>query len=154
MMHTTAEGIIAGLKFAATSATAGAIAAVSQPIEMLGIPVSVLLAAMAGALFGLAYSPAGLWQRFVINDAKTRTEYAAKIAASAVALGFTLCAIALASCWIAQTIPHVPGFGWSANVPPVAFSGLVAFTGQHVLPRALALAAAWLDARKVGGQNT
>lgn len=132
----------------AAGAVAGVTAAVVQAQPMiLGIPAGVLLAACAGALFGLAYTHPEAWGRLLSIPPGSRLYRIGWVILRASGLLTTLCAIALVSAWAVSVVPHVPMLTWSADVPPIPFAGLLAFAGQRVIPRALAAAERWLDRR-------
>jgi hypothetical protein len=53
--------------------------------------------------------------------------------------------IAFVCGWIAVATPHVPGLAWTAGIGPKPVAGVLAFAGQHLVPRALNAGARWLD---------
>lgn len=120
---------------------------VTHQTFILGIPAGVLLAACAGALFGLAYTQPEAWGRLLAIPPGSTLTRAGWIALRACGLLTTLCAIALSSAWSVSVLPHLPGFGWASDVPPVPFAGLLAFTGQRFIPKAIAAGERWLDSR-------
>lgn len=123
-----AAGVVAGVT---------AVAVQTGPI-FLGIPAGVLLAACAGALFGLAYTKPETWAKLMAIPPGTRMSRVAWIAARACGLAFVLVSAAVASGWTVSAAPHVPGFGWTKDIPPVPFAGLLAFGAQRLIPWALA----------------
>lgn len=104
---------------------------------ILGVPAGVLLAACAGALFGLAYTPPKLWQDLLAIPEGSAAKRATWVAVRSFSLAFTLAANAIASAWAVSAVPHVPGMGWTGGIPPVPAAGLLAFSAQHVIPHAL-----------------
>lgn len=134
---------------AADLATGASVATlvVQTQAEIVGIPSGVLLAACAGALFGLAYTKPEDWGRLVSIPAGTRMVRFGWVALRAFGLLFTLTTIAFVSGWAVSTMPHFPLFAWLAQVPPIPFAGLLAFSGQRIFPRALGAIERWLDRR-------
>lgn len=119
-----------------TVAAALAPAVVAQP-DILGIPPGVLLAACAGALFGLAYTPPEAWGRLLAVPAATGWPRYGWIGLRAGGLVFTLLANALACSWAVAALPHLPGMAWAKGIPGMPAAGLLAFAGQHIIPKAL-----------------
>lgn len=120
---------------------------VTQQALFLGIPAGVLLAAFAGALFGLAYTQPEAWGRLLSIPPGSRLARLGWIVLRAGGLLTTLAAIALVSGWSPSVLPHVPGFGWAKDIPQVPFAGFLAFTGQRFIPRAFSAGERWLDNR-------
>lgn len=111
---------------------------------VLGIPVDVLLAACAGALFGLAYTKPETWERFMSPiPAKGTAKRSAWIAARVAGLAFTLACNALLAGWVVEIIPHLPMARWTANLAPQPFAGVLAFVGQFTIPRAIQAIDEW-----------
>lgn len=120
---------------------------VTHQAMFLGIPAGVLLAAFAGALFGLAYTQPESWGRLLTIPPGSRWARVGWVVFRAGGLLTTVAGIALLSGWSPQVIPHVPGFGWAKEIPPVPFAGFLAFTGQRFIPRGFAAVERWLDNR-------
>ena len=127
----------------AVAAAAGAAAAKVQP-EILGAPVGILLAAHAGALFGLSQTPPEKWgSLLVIPEGLTRAQHALAVLRRGLGIAFALVANAFACSWAVAWLPH---FVESAkNAPLAAGAGLLAFGGQHLIPRAFKAAGQRLD---------
>ena len=131
---------------AAAALGAAAVTVTAVPIEatpILGIPVDVLLAASAGALFGLAYTKPETWQRFMGLPAGTLAMRIGWTAARAAGLLFVLGCNALLAGWGVDIIPRVPGFGWTAAITAQAFAGVLAFAGQFLIPRGIRAVEDW-----------
>lgn len=141
--------MIAGIRTFAEPAAGAAVTAtvITQQTLILGIPAGVALAACAGALFGLAYTNPEAWGRLLAIPAGTRMVRAGWVVLRTGGLLTTLCAIALSSAWSVSVLPHIPFFGWAGDIPPVPFAGLLAFTGQRFIPKAIAAVERWLDSR-------
>lgn len=120
-------------------------AAVVAPDSVLGVPPSVLLAACAGALFGLAYTPPERWGTLLKIPEGTAWKRRAWVVLRAGGLVFTLVANAFACSWATQAVPHVPLLTFTAGIPAAALAGLLAFGSQHIIPRALQAAVRKLD---------
>lgn len=134
------------LKFTAlATAAAGVVAEIAkvQP-EILGAPVGVLLAAHAGALFGLSQTPPEKWgSLLVIPEGLSPGRRAMAVGRRALGIAFALVANAFACAWTVAWLPH---FVESAkNAPLAAGAGLLAFGGQHLIPRAFKAAGQRLD---------
>lgn len=123
------------------------VAAIAVQIEpfILGVPSSVLFTAAAGALFGLAYTDPERWSRLFRASTGSRIHDAAGTLTRALAFAFTLAGNAVASSWAISALPHFPGLQWMHPIPPEPLAGLVAFSSQHVIPRALAAISRWLE---------
>lgn len=130
----------------AVAAGAAAVAVQTGPM-ILGIPAGVLLAAFAGALFGLAYTAPDAWGRLLQIPEGSPAKRLGWIMLRAGGLCSTLCAIALAAAWSTAVLPHFPLLTFLASAPPMALAGLSAFAGQRLIPRALAAAERWFDRR-------
>lgn len=131
------------LKIAGVTAAASAIAA--PEIAILGIGTNILLAALAGALFGLAYSPPGTIHKILPHKALGRYEAAGHVSVQLLLIIFGLCANAVIASWVAQIAPHL--FSILKPVPHAAFAGVLAFGAQHLIPKAFAAAGGWLEKR-------
>lgn len=133
-----ASGVIAGIT---------ATAAAGEPTSVLGIAIAVLLAAYAGALFGLAYTSPDTWGRLLsIPDGKPVVRLGWVLLRTG-GLLTTVTVIAFVSAWSVSVLPHVPMLTWLAKIPQVPLAGLFAFGGQRLIPRALGAAERWLDRR-------
>jgi hypothetical protein len=131
------------------TAALGAIGALAAPAagadDVLGIPLGVLLASCAGALFGLAYTPPEQWGRLLAIPNGSRLKRYSWVALRAGGLLFTLAAIAFVCAWLAIGIPHVPGMSWAVGIGPKPMAGILAFAGQHFVPRLLNAGARGID---------
>ena len=128
------------IELVAAGAAAGAMVAPSEA-AVLWIPSSVLLAACTGALLGLAYAPrSGRWQDIRSTALPSRLVKVALLA-------LTLAAVAVVSGWVVVTLPTLPRLGWTRVIPSGPLAGLLAFSGQHWLPRAINAGKAWIDRR-------
>lgn len=133
---------------AAATGTASLVTTVTQPmIPGLGVAVSVLLAANAGALVGLAYAAPGRWSVFKPPAVEGRTRRAVTLATRALALGFTLEALAITSAWAVTIAPHVPMLDWTSALPPMPTAGLLAAGGQYLFPAAIAAGKRFFDSK-------
>lgn len=130
----------------ATTVLATAVTVTTVPVgadPILGIPVDVLLAACAGALFGLAYTRPETWQRIMaLPDAKP-WRVALFILVRALGLVFTLACNALLAGWVVAILPHLPLAAWTAKIAPQPFAGVLAFAGQFAIPRAIRAIEEW-----------
>ncbi len=132
---------------AKTLGAAGGVAAAAPVVVIFGVELGMLTAAAVGALLSLAYSrPAAVTPKKPLPESPPFKRLLV-LAGRASAMAFTLTALAIVSAWTAMALPHVPGGGWAAKLPAEPFAGLLAFGGQYVLPRALALANSWVAAR-------
>lgn len=140
----TPEPMSVGKAAAAVAATAVTITAVPMaPEPVLGIPVDVLLAAAAGALFGLAYTKPETWQRFMaLPEGSPYARYGCA-ALLAIGLLFTLACNALLAGWATEVLPHLPMMKWTANVAPQPLAGILAFAGQFAIPRGIKAVEEW-----------
>lgn len=133
-------------KTAAAAATVTAVTVDASP-EILGVQAGVLLAACAGALFSLAYSPPEAWRELMALPAGSAVKRATAFALRGLAMAFTLVVNAFVAAWVVSSLPHFPGFGWSGSIPPVPAAGLLAFAGQHVIPHGLGFLKQWMQSR-------
>lgn len=140
MMDTTAA-VPAGVAAGVTAVT------VQTALIILGIPAAVLLAAFAGALFGLAYTAPDAWGRLLDIPAGTSATRLGWFLLRAGGLCVTLCAIALASAWSVSVLPYFPLLTFLRDVPEVPMAGITAFAGQRLIPHALSAGERWLDRR-------
>lgn len=114
---------------------------------LLGIPIALLLAGCAGAMFGLAYTPPEKWGKLLAIPTGPKWKRICIIALRAGGLIFTLMGIVFVMGWSTLAAPHVPGFGWTAAIPQAAVCGLLSFAGQFWLPRAIDAGNRWLESR-------
>lgn len=121
--------------------------AATVPAMILGIHAATLAAATAGALFSLAYSRPDSWGGELALPEGPVGRRMAVAALRIGSLSFTLAANAMVAAWAVSTLPHLPGLQWTGTIPEPPLAGLIAFAGQHVVPRLLAWASRWLDAR-------
>lgn len=134
---TTAAQVAAGL-------TAAAVTVVPVGGEVwLGIPSDVLLAASAGALFGLAYTSPDTWRRFMALPSGSRGERAVFVALRTLGLLFTLACNALLAGWAVEILPHLPMAAWTAKIAPQPMAGVLAFAGQFTIPKAIRAIEEW-----------
>lgn len=140
--RTAAELTGAGLGLSAYTATGAP--------EILGAQPGILLAAYAGALFGLAYTKPETWGRLLAIPAGSTLSQTGWFALRAGGLLFTLTMFAFLATWTVATAPHVPGAGWTGGLPPLPFAGLLAFGGQYLLPVALNSAGEWIKRKGTG----
>lgn len=120
---------------AASSAVASIVVA-AQP-TILGIGSALLLACLAGSLFGLAHTRPEAWGRLIALPDGTRLKRLGWLVLRAFGLLFTVAAVAVFCGWAVSLLPHTPGFAWLKDVPPVPMGGLLAYGGQRWIPRAL-----------------
>lgn len=127
-------------------ALATAATAVTVPdTSVLGVPTNILLAALAGALFGLAYSPPGTLQKVLPKKEHGRYEAAGHVSIQLIVVIFSLCANAVVASWAAQILPHT--IGLFKSVPHAPFAGALAFAAQNLIPKVFAAAGGWLEKR-------
>lgn len=134
------------LKFSALVTAAAGVAAAAAKVqpEILGAPIGMLLAAHAGALFGLSRTPPEQWgSLLVIPDGLTAAQHAFAVARRGAGIAFTLVANAFACSWAVAWLPHF--FDWAKNAPLAAGAGLLAYGGQTLIPRAFNAAGKRLD---------
>lgn len=140
------------LKFTALAAATAGVAAAAAKVqpEILGAPIGLLLAAHAGALFGLSQTPPEKWgSLLVIPKGLTASRHALAVSRRAFGIAFTLVANAFACAWAVAWLPH---FVESAKDAPLAAgAGLLAFGGQHLIPRVFKAAGQRVDSW--GGQK-
>lgn len=133
---------------AAATGAASLVTTVTEPtVPGLGVALSVLLAANAGALIGLAYAKPEKWRVFTDVRGDTAGQSAAKLAARTFVLAFTLEAIAVTAAWVVTIAPHLPWFGWTASLPPMPTAGLLAAGGQFLFPAAMAAGKRYFDSK-------
>jgi hypothetical protein len=133
-----------GVGQAVAIATAVTITAVPvDHVAVLGINADTLLAACAGALFGLAYTKPETWQRFMALPEGTRAERALCAILRGGGLVFTLACNALLAGWLVEILPHLPMLGWTARIAPQPFAGVLAFVGQFTIPKAIRSIEEW-----------
>lgn len=123
--------------------TAATVTVVPTGAVWLGIPSDVLLAAAAGALFGLAYTRPETWQRFMALPKGSAAKRALFVAVRALGLVFTLACNALLAGWVVEILPHLPMASWAAKIAPQPFAGVLAFVGQFTIPRAIKAIEDW-----------
>lgn len=140
--RTVAEAAAVGASVAAASGLA--------PDQILGAPTGVLLAAYAGALFGLAYTKPETWGRLLAIPSASPLRQTGWFTLRAGGLLFTLTMFAFIATWAVVTAPHVPGAAWTGGLPPLPFAGLLAFGGQYLLPVALNSAGEWIKRKGSG----
>jgi len=129
----------------AAALTAAAVTVTSVPVDapqLLGIPADVMLAACAGALFGLAHTKPETWERFMALPEERLARVACIIIRGA-ALLFTLACNALLAGWGVDILPHIPGFGWTAKIAPQPFAGVMAFAAQYAIPKGIKALEEW-----------
>ena len=135
------------MKFAAIAAL-GVVAAVPATAPtVLGIPMPLLLACCAGAMFGLAYTPPEKWGRLLAIPNGPPWWRVLVMAARGGGLIFTLATIVFVMGWSAIAAPHVPGFSWTEKMPSEAIGGILSFAGQFWLPRFIDMGNRWLDGK-------
>lgn len=121
--------------------------AATAPALILGIDPATLSAAVVGALLSLAYSRPETWgSTLQVPDGPPAKRYAV-IAMKASSLGLSMAASAIVGAWLAQALPHFALTAATAAVPQPPFAGLLAFAGQHVIPRALNWASRFVDTK-------
>lgn len=131
--------IVASRPVAEVTAAGSAVASVvvaAQP-TVLGIGSALLLACLAGSLFGLAHTRPEAWGRLLDIPQGSPGRRFGWLLLRAGGLLFTVCAVALFVGWAVSVIPHVPGFQWLRDVPPVPLGGVFAYGGQRWIPRVL-----------------
>lgn len=130
----------------AAGVAAATVTVTSIPVDaspILGIPVDVLLAACAGALFGLAYTKPETWERIMKLPEGSPWKRAACLAMRVLGLAFTLGCNALLAGWVIAILPHLPMAAWTAKIAPQPFAGVLAFVGQFTIPRAIRAIEEW-----------
>lgn len=121
-----------------TGGTAAAAAAVSTVSPgFLGITSPVLLACLAGALFGLAHTQPEKLGKLLEIPLGGRAKRASVLLLRTAGVAFTLAAVAVFCGWLVTLLPHAPGFAWLKEVPAVPVGGVLAYGGQRWIPRVL-----------------
>lgn len=123
---------------------------VTQQTMILGIPAGILLAAYAGALFGVAYTKPEAWGSLIAIPPGTRMARIGWVLLRAGGLLFTMTMFAFLASWSVASLPHVPLAGWTGQLPPQPFAGLLAWGGQYLLPIALQSAGSWIKRKGEG----
>jgi hypothetical protein len=141
-----AEGATGGAKAVGAAAGITAVTLNAHPV-FLGIPSDVLLAAFAGAMFGLAYTRPEAWGTLLDIPAGSTAKRAGWLLLRTGGVAFTLSSIAIASAWAIAVAPHFPLLTWTGDVPPIPLAGLLAYGGQRLIPKALEAGGRWLDRR-------
>ena len=138
----------------ATVGSTALAAAIVEPVllPVLGVPLSYLLAACAGALIGLGHAKPGTWAPFLSLPAGTRAKRLGWVIVRASGLGLTVAVIAVISAWCVVVAPHVPLLTWTGKIPPLPFAGLLAASGQYLFPRLLTAAGRYVERRSEGGK--
>jgi hypothetical protein len=135
-----------------TIGTALAAAAATELVPIatvFGIPVGILLAAHAGALFGLAHTPPDRWaQLFSLPPDQPHWKRTVSVAWRIAGLLFTTSGNAFAIAWLVTIAPHLPGMGWSHKAPLAAGAGLLAYASQYLIVPALETGQRWIEARR------
>lgn len=126
------------------SATAVVAAATKIQPELLGAPMGVLLAAHAGALFGLSQTPPEKWGKVLaIPERLTGMRRAWAVGYRAFGVLFTVTANAFLMAWVVVFMPHI--FTSLKTAPLAAAAGILAFGGQHLIPRMFKAAGDWVE---------
>lgn len=131
--------------FKLAGAAALATAAVTPEAVILGVQTGVLLAGLAGALFGLAYSPPGTLDKLVPDKKLGHMEAAGRASVQLLILIFGLLTNAFVAAWVANLIPHM--FPMFKAVPHAPLAGILAFSAQHMIPKAFAAGEKFLNRR-------
>lgn len=133
------------MKFAGVAALGAAGIAPSTNVTVFGIPMGLILAGCAGAMFALAYTPPEKWGKLLapINGSKWRR--AGIMAFRASGMLFMLVGIVIVMGWAALAVPHAPLMEWTERVPPPAIAGLLCFFGQFWLPRVIDASNRWIE---------
>lgn len=126
----------AAAKAAGTAATVTAVTVGAHPV-FLGITSDVMLAAFAGALFGLGWRKPEAWGDLLAIRGDTALKRAGWLFLRSGGIAFTLSGIAIVAAWVTVIAPHAPLLGWTRDVPAVPLGGLLAFAGQWSIPVAL-----------------
>jgi len=138
------NGTTAQLITGAVAAAAVTITTVPpEHVAVLGIAADTLLAACAGALFGLAYTKPETWQRFMALPDGTLGERVLCATLRGAGLLFTLACNALLAGWCVEILPHLPSMTWTAKIAPQPFAGVLAFAGQFTIPKAIRAIDEW-----------
>lgn len=139
MDNGTLAQVVAGTAAAAVTVTAVPV----EAVNVLGIAADTLLAACAGALFGLAYTKPETWQRFMALPNGSTAQRALWAAVRGGGLLFTLACNALLAGWCVEILPHLPMMAWTSKVAPQPFAGVLAFVGQFTIPKAIRVIEEW-----------
>jgi hypothetical protein len=120
--------------------------------DVLGASPAMLLAAMAGALFGLSQKKprvlARLQSQLAVTPAEAYGRRSVLVLVGGFGLMFVLVTNAFVSSWTAVAAPHVPLLAsLIGGVPEIPRAGLIGFGAQLLIPKALAAAGRWLDTR-------
>lgn len=119
------------------SGTAVTAIVVSANPTILGIGTALLLACMAGSLFGVAHTKPEAWGRLLDIPQGGYAFRLGWVLLRAGGLLFTLCSVALFAGWLVSIVPHMPGFTWLSTVPAEPMGGVMAYGGQRWVPRML-----------------
>jgi hypothetical protein len=134
-----------------------AVVAEAAPVtKVFDIPIAVLLAAYAGALFGLAHTPPRRWsQLFALPANQSRVRRCLSITWRVFGLVFTTAGNATAIAAFVTLLPHLPGMGWAEKLPLAAGAFALAFGSQYVIVPALEAGQRWIEARapRAGGKR-
>lgn len=134
-------------KFTAVLAAAGAVAAEVAPVqpEILGAPISLLLAAFAGAFFALSRTPPEKWGHFLkAKPGQTKLARGLDLARRTAGVLATVLVTGFVCAWAAAFAPHV--ITSLKNAPLAAGAGLLAFGGQTLIPKAFEALSNRIDA--------
>jgi hypothetical protein len=132
------------------TAVAAAVVAETVPVAtVFGIAIGVLLAAHAGAFFGLAHTPPHRWtQLFSLPPDQPRWKRSMSLTWRVVGLLFTTSSNAFAISWAVTLAPHVPLLAWMAKMPLAAAAGFLAYGSQYLIVPAFEAGQRWIEARQ------
>lgn len=132
----------------ATAAAAAVVTEVLPVATVFGIPVGILLAAHAGALFGLAHTPPERWtQLFTLPPNQPPWKRTVSLGWRLAGLLFTTSGNAFAIAWAVTLGPHVPFLAWAAKMPLAAAAGFLAYGSQYLIVPAFEVGQRWIEAR-------
>lgn len=139
-----------------TALLAAVVAEVAPVATVFDIPIGVLLAAHAGALFGLAHTRPERWAQLFSLPANQRSwRRGLSLAWRIFGLVFTTCGNAFAIAAVVTLAPHLPGMGWAAKMPLAAGAFALAFGSQYLIVPALEAGQRWIEGRapRAGGKR-
>lgn len=125
------------------------VAEVAAPVPMVfGIPIGIVLAAHAGALFGLAHTPPQKWSRvFSLPPGQSPWRRRASLAWRIAGVLFTTSGNAFAVAAFVAVFPHLPAMGWAAKAPLGPGALVLAFGSQYLIIPAFQAGQRWIESR-------
>lgn len=131
------------------AAACGGACAAAAIASSAGLPLLDLGLGVAGAFFGLAYTPPVHWGKW-LDIPVGRPQWVSVLywVRRILMVAFLLSATALVMTGFAQVIQHFPLMGWWGPIPTPTRSLLLSFVGQYLIPRGFRFAGRWVDNRE------